>query len=180
MNHVRELAKQLVKAMDDPLPESIPVEDRLIAADTYRRFAIRDYAEALKLPNERTPEHNQRCLESAYVYAEKAISLRHIRRKAGGCLCWVTVLLGEETGGGGVNGSRTTRLDRPSQRIRVLHVVVGRDPEGQGLRWRPQTESACNTIVSVLGDQFKVLTKEDFISSLQKVVDEDEQAKKEM
>jgi hypothetical protein len=75
MNQVRELAKQLVKAMDDPLPEFIPVEDRLIAADTYRRFAIRDYAEALKLSIERTPEHNQRCLESAYVYAEKAISL---------------------------------------------------------------------------------------------------------
>jgi hypothetical protein len=54
------------------------------------------------------------------------------------------------------------------------HVVVGIDPEGHGLRWRPQTESACNTIVSVLGDGWKVLTKEQFIASLQKVVNEDE------
>ena len=58
------------------------------------------------------------------------------------------------------------------------HVVVGMDPEGQGLRWRPQTESACNTIVSVLGNGWKVLTKEQFISDLQKIVDEDEQATK--
>jgi hypothetical protein len=62
-----------------------------------------------------------------------------------------------------------------AQASEFSHVVVGIDPEGQGLRWRPQTESACNTIVSVLGDGWKVLTKEDFITSLQKVVDEDEQ-----
>ena len=54
--------------------------------------------------------------------------------------------------------------------------VVGEDPEGLGLRWRPQTESACNTIVSVLGDGWKVLTKEDFIAGIQKAIDEDEQA----
>ena len=54
------------------------------------------------------------------------------------------------------------------------HVVAGIDPEGHGLRWRPQTESACNTIVSVLGDGWKVLTKEQFIADLQKIVDEDE------
>ena len=54
------------------------------------------------------------------------------------------------------------------------HVVVGIDPEGLGLRWRSQTESACNTIVSVLGDGWKVLTKEQFIADLQKIVDEDE------
>ena len=54
------------------------------------------------------------------------------------------------------------------------HVVVGEDPDGLGLRWRPQTESACNTIVSVLGEGWKVLTKEDFIAHLQKIVDEDE------
>jgi hypothetical protein len=54
------------------------------------------------------------------------------------------------------------------------HVVVGEDPEGLGLRWRPQTESACKTIVSVLGEGWKVLTKEAFIADLQRVVDEDE------
>ena len=69
-------------------------------------------------------------------------------------------------------------LIEQAQASEFSHVVVGECPEG--LRWRPQTESACKTIASVLGDQFKVLTKEDFISSLQKVVDEDEQAKKEM
>jgi hypothetical protein len=52
------------------------------------------------------------------------------------------------------------------------HVVVGVTEEG--IRWRPQTESACNTIVSVLGNGWKVLTKEQFIADLQKVVDEDE------
>jgi hypothetical protein len=55
------------------------------------------------------------------------------------------------------------------------HVVVGEDPEGLGIRWRPQTESACNTLVKVLGEGWKVLTKEQFIADLQKIVDEDEQ-----
>lgn len=75
MNHVQELAKQIVKAMDDPLPESIPVEDRLIAANTYRKFAIMDYANALRFSGERTEDHNQRLLEQAYVHYYKAIDL---------------------------------------------------------------------------------------------------------
>ena len=61
-----------------------------------------------------------------------------------------------------------------ARKSKFSHVAVGIDPEGHGLRWRPQTESACNTIVSVLGDGWKVLTKEDFIAHLQKIVDEDE------
>ena len=61
-----------------------------------------------------------------------------------------------------------------AQASEFSHVVVGIDPEGRGLQWRPQTESFCNIIVSVLGDGWKVLTKEHFIASLQKVVDEDE------
>jgi hypothetical protein len=52
------------------------------------------------------------------------------------------------------------------------HVVVGLDPEG--IRWRPQTESACQSLANILGEGWKVLTKEEFISGLQKVVDEDE------
>ena len=54
------------------------------------------------------------------------------------------------------------------------HVVVGIDPEGHGLRWRPQTESACKIIANTLGDGWKVLTKEDFIAGIQKAIDEDE------
>ena len=65
-----------------------------------------------------------------------------------------------------------------AQASEFSHVVVGEDPDGLGLRWRPQTESACNTIVSVLGEGWKVLTKEDFIAGIQKAIDEDEQASK--
>ena len=65
-----------------------------------------------------------------------------------------------------------------AQASEFSHVVVGEDPEGLGIRWRPQTESACNTIVSVLGEGWKVLTKEDFIAGIQKAIDEDEQASK--
>lgn len=75
MNHVQELAKQIVKAMDDHLPESIPVEDRLIAAQTYKKFAIMDYANALRFSGERTEEHNERCIGEAYVHYYKAIDL---------------------------------------------------------------------------------------------------------
>ena len=74
MNHVREIAKQIV-AEEHMNPLTIPADDRMIAADTYRRFAIRDYAEALKHSLDRTPERNDRCIEQAYIYAEKAISL---------------------------------------------------------------------------------------------------------
>jgi hypothetical protein len=65
-----------------------------------------------------------------------------------------------------------------AQASEFSHVVVGATEEG--IRWRPQTESACKTIAMVLGDGWKVLTKEDFIASLQKVVDEDEQASKDL
>ena len=59
-----------------------------------------------------------------------------------------------------------------AQESEFSHVVVGVTEEG--IRWRPQTESACKTIVNVLGDGWKVLTKEQFIADLQKVVDEDD------
>jgi hypothetical protein len=75
MNHVREIAKKIVAEMEHLNPETIPASDRMIAADMYRRFAIRDYAEALKHSLDRTPERNDRCIEQAYIYAEKAISL---------------------------------------------------------------------------------------------------------
>lgn len=65
-----------------------------------------------------------------------------------------------------------------AQASEFSHVVVGMDPEGQGIRWRPQTESACNVLAKVPGDGWKVLTKEAFIADLQKVVDDDEQASK--
>jgi hypothetical protein len=75
MNHVREIAKKIVAEMEHMNPLTIPADDRVIAADTYRRIAIRDYAEAFKHANDRMYEHNLRCIEQAYIYAEKAISL---------------------------------------------------------------------------------------------------------
>ena len=75
MNHVQEVAKSIVKAMDDPLPDFAPASDRMIVADTYKKFAIMDYANALRFSGERTEEHNQRCIEEAYVHYYKAISL---------------------------------------------------------------------------------------------------------
>ena len=75
MNHVREIAMQIVAEMEQLNPETIPATDRMIAADMYRRFAIRDYAEALKHSLDRTPERNDRCIEQAYIYAEKAIKM---------------------------------------------------------------------------------------------------------
>lgn len=74
MNHVREIAKNIVKAMD-PLHEFIHVDDRLIVANTYRKFAIMDYANALRFSGERTEDHNQHLIEQAYVYYYKAIEL---------------------------------------------------------------------------------------------------------
>jgi hypothetical protein len=65
-----------------------------------------------------------------------------------------------------------------AQASEFSHVVVGMTEEG--IRWRPQTESACKLIVEVLGEGWKVLTKEDFIAGIQKVVDEDEQAVKDL
>lgn len=59
-----------------------------------------------------------------------------------------------------------------AQASEFSHVVVAECPEG--LRWRPQTESACKTIASVLGEGWKVLTKEEFIADIKKVIDEDE------
>lgn len=56
-------------------PLTIPADDRMVAADTYRRLAIRDYAEALKCSTDRTPQHTAGRIEQAYIYAEKAISL---------------------------------------------------------------------------------------------------------
>ena len=52
------------------------------------------------------------------------------------------------------------------------HVVVALTDEG--IRWRSQTESACKIIANTLGDQWKVLTKEQFIAGIQKAIDEDE------
>ena len=75
MNHVREIAKKIVAEMEHMNPLTIPADDRMIAADTYRRLAIRDYAEALKHSLDRTPERNDRCIEQAYIYAGKAIYL---------------------------------------------------------------------------------------------------------
>ena len=75
MNHVREIAKKIVAEMEHMNPLTIPADDRVIAADTYRRLAIRDYAEALKHSLDRTPERNDRCIEQAYIYAEKAIKM---------------------------------------------------------------------------------------------------------
>lgn len=75
MNHVREIAKQIVAEMERMNPLTISADDRMVAAHTYRRFAIRDYAEAFKHANDRTYERNLRCIEQAYIYAEKAISL---------------------------------------------------------------------------------------------------------
>jgi hypothetical protein len=75
VNHVQEVAKSIVKAMDDPLPDFAPASDRMIVADTYKKFAIMDYANALRFSGERTEEHNQRCIEEAYVHYYKAISL---------------------------------------------------------------------------------------------------------
>jgi hypothetical protein len=54
------------------------------------------------------------------------------------------------------------------------HIVVGVTEEG--IRWRTQTESACKTIALVLGEEWKVLTKEQFLADLHRIVDEDEQA----
>jgi len=71
-----------------------------------------------------------------------------------------------------------TPLIEQAKASEFSHFIVGMDPEGQGIRWRPQTESACKTIADVLGDGWKILTKEQFIADLQKVVDEDEQALK--
>jgi hypothetical protein len=59
-----------------------------------------------------------------------------------------------------------------AQASEFSHVVVGLDPEG--IRWRSQTESACTIIANTLGKGWKVLTKEQFIADLQKIVDEDE------
>lgn len=75
MNHVREIAKKIVAEMEHMNPLTISDDDRMVAADTYRRLAIRDYAEAFKHANDRTYERNLRCIEQAYIYAEKAISL---------------------------------------------------------------------------------------------------------
>jgi hypothetical protein len=52
------------------------------------------------------------------------------------------------------------------------HVVGGLSTEG--IHWRPLPESACQVIKNLLGDDFKVLTREDFIASLESVVREDE------
>jgi hypothetical protein len=65
-----------------------------------------------------------------------------------------------------------------AQASEFSHVVIGMTEEG--IRWRPQTESACNTIAIVLGEGWKVLTKEDFIAGIQKAIDEDEQASKDL
>jgi hypothetical protein len=70
-----------------------------------------------------------------------------------------------------------TPLIEQAKASEFSHVVVGVLPEG--IRWRPQTETACKTMADILGDQFKVITKEQFIADLQKVVDEDEQASKD-
>jgi len=75
MNHVQEVAKSIVKAMENDFPDGVPASDRLITAQTYKKFAIMDYANALRFAGERTEDHNQRLLEQAYVHYYKAIDL---------------------------------------------------------------------------------------------------------
>ena len=75
MNHVQEVAKSIVKAMENDFPDGVPASDRLITAQTYKKFAIMDYANALRFAGERTAEHNERCIGEAYVHYYKAISL---------------------------------------------------------------------------------------------------------
>ena len=75
MNHVKEIAKSIIQEMEHLNHETIPASDRMVAAQTYKKFAIMDYANALRLVRERTEEHNQRCIEVAYVYYYKAIAL---------------------------------------------------------------------------------------------------------
>ena len=75
MQHVREIAKSLIAEMEQISPDTIPAKDRMVVADMYRRFSIRDYAEALKHALDRTPERNDRCIEQSYIYAEKAIKM---------------------------------------------------------------------------------------------------------
>ena len=75
MNHVQELAKKIVDAMENPLPEGIPDSDRGQAGRHYKRLAIMDYANALRYSGERTEEHNERCISEAYVFYYRAIEL---------------------------------------------------------------------------------------------------------
>lgn len=75
MNHVQEIAKRVIAAMENPLPEDIPAIDRMIAADTYRKLAIIDYANGLRFSAARTVEHNERYIEQAYLHYYRAIQL---------------------------------------------------------------------------------------------------------
>jgi len=75
MNHVQEVAKSIVKAMENDFPDGVLARDRIITAQTYKKFAIMDYANALRFSGERTEDHNQRLLEQAYVHYYKAIDL---------------------------------------------------------------------------------------------------------
>jgi hypothetical protein len=70
MESTREFAKALIKEMERTKEDCLPG-----AAETYRRLSVIDYADYLKRSSERTPEANKRVLETAYLFAEKAIAL---------------------------------------------------------------------------------------------------------
>ena len=69
-NTIQETAKSIIAEMNDAL-----VEHPVSAGDHHRRLAIIDYALAIRQAPDRSPVVNVYAFESAYLHAEKAISL---------------------------------------------------------------------------------------------------------
>jgi hypothetical protein len=76
MNNVREVVKSVIAEMEGIVKECNP-----IAAESYRRLSIIDYADYLKRSPERSPEMNQIVFEKVLTLQEKAISLGASRER---------------------------------------------------------------------------------------------------
>lgn len=69
MTIAHEEIKQVMREFD-PSPET-----NAIAADFYRKLSIRTYADAIRLSPCRTPALNERAIEAALEFREKAVLL---------------------------------------------------------------------------------------------------------
>ena len=76
MNNVREVIRSVIAEMEGIVKECNPV-----AAKSYYRLAVMDYAEYLKRSPERSPEMNAIVFENVLVLQEKAISLGASRER---------------------------------------------------------------------------------------------------
>jgi hypothetical protein len=70
MESIRDIAKSIIAEMEGVAKDFNPS-----VANHYRRLAIVEYGTALRLSPTRSREINEAAQESAFLYAEKAISL---------------------------------------------------------------------------------------------------------